>query len=308
MINIYAELLFIENLVINYFILILTSKACGNESTKKRILLGAVVGALYAFIFFVPSIQFLYSTIMKILFSCAIVMISFPIKSIRQFIKLIISFYGVSFALGGVILAGIYFTDMSGLVKNNVFYIRELSYVKVLILALMGYMMMTYLTRFFKSRALKNELISTIHIQIDGKETSVKGIMDTANFLVDPISKIPVLVVEFAALEDFLPNVFKDILKDGIVLDEIPDNIYDLGWGKRIRFIPYTSLGSDNGMLVGIKPDAICVNKDNKKYYMKNIIIGIYNGTIGNEDYSALLHPDILKEEADYEIKKVWNG
>ncbi len=307
MIDIYAELLFLENLVINYFILALSSKICGGTAKTKRLLIGAVIGALYSFVFFIPSMHFLYSTIMKIVVSCLIVSITFFPKNLKYFLKLLVSFYGSSFALGGLILAGLYFTDMNGLVKNNVFYIRELSYLKVIILAACGYLMMIYFAKIFRSRILKNEISAKVIVEVDGKKTSVKAIMDTANFLIDPISKMPVIVIEYSALKDFLPEIFQDILKDGIVLNEIPQNIYEIGWGRRLRFIPYTSLGAKNGMLIGIKPDVVCISKDKKHYFNKNIIIGIYEGNIGDEDYSALLHPDILKEDAEYEVEKAWN-
>ncbi|NLK72725.1 MAG: sigma-E processing peptidase SpoIIGA [Clostridiales bacterium] len=301
MIEIYAELLFLENIIMNYLILTITSKICGSSVTKKRLFLGAFIGALYAFVFFVPSIQFLYSTVMKILFSCLIVSISFSPHSIKYFVKLMVSFYGISFALGGLVLAGIYFTDMSGLIKNNVIYVRDLSYLKILLSAIIGYFMMIYLAKLFKYRILNNELYVNIQIEMDGKSAYVKGILDTANFLVEPISQVPVIVIEYLALQGFLPEDFKDILKS---IDMIPENIYELEWGRRLRYIPYTSLGTQNGMLVGIRPDFISIQKGNRQYNFRNIVIGIYNGTIGNEDYSALLHPDILKEEAEYEINK----
>jgi len=211
------------------------------------------------------------------------------------------AFYGISFALGGLVLAGIYFTDMSGLIKNNVIYIRDLSYLKILISAIIGYFMMVYLAKLFKYRILNNELYVNIQIEMDGKTAYVKGILDTANFLVEPISQVPVIVIEYLALQGFLPEDFKDILKS---IDMIPENIYELGWGRRLRYIPYTSLGTQNGMLLGIRPDFISIQKGDRQYDFQNIVIGIYNGTIGNKDYSALLHPDILKEEAEYEINK----
>ncbi len=307
MIDIYGELLFVENLTINYFILALSSKICGAAATKKRLIIGAVVGAVYSFVFFIPSIHFLYSTLMKIIFSCFIVVITFSPNHIKFFFKLLVSFYGSSFALGGLILAGLYFTDMNGLVKNSIFYIRDLSYLKVIILACCGYFMMIYLAKMFRKRILKSELYAEIQIEVDGKKTLVNGIMDTANFLMDPISKMPVIVIEYSALKNFLPEIFQDILREGIVLNEIPENIYEIGWGRRLRFIPFTSLGAKNGMLIGIKPDAVYIRKDRKSYSNKNIIIGIYDGSIGDEDYSALLHPDILKEDAEYDVKEVWN-
>lgn len=308
MIEVYAELLLLENLIINFFILVLASKIVGVSINKKKLILGATIGAIYSFVFFIPSVHFLYSTIMKIAFSCLIVSVSYRPNNIRTFLKLMLAFYFVSFALGGMVLAAIYFTDFSGIVQNNIFYIREISYTKLLVLILLGYLTLRYLSRIFKSRLFRNELTAEIMIEIDNKRTSLKGIVDTANFLMDPLSQMPVIVVQYSALENFLPEVFKDILKDGIILEKIPDNIYEIGWGKRLRFIPYSSLGANNGMLIGVKPDVISIIRNNKQYFINNAIIGIYEGTIHRDgDYSALLHPDILKEEAAYEIKKVWN-
>ncbi|MCG8484866.1 MAG: sigma-E processing peptidase SpoIIGA [Clostridia bacterium] len=301
MIEIYAELLFLENLFINYIILLIVSKICSVTKKKKRLILGAASGALYAFVFFIPSIHFLYSTIFKMAASILIVLISFYPIHLKGFIKLMVSFYAVSFAIGGMVLGAIYFTSMSGLIKNNIFYINQLSYFKLIFLVILGYYILKYMSCLFKEKILKKTLKVKITIEIDKKTTCITGLIDTANFLLDPISHTPVIVVEFSALEDFLPEIFKDILKNNEDISTIPDKIYELGWGRRIRFIPYSSLGAETGMLIGVKPDVIYIEKEEQSYQVNNIIIGIYNGKIkiqSDDEYSALLHPDIFKEEA----------
>lgn len=301
MIEIYAEFLFLENLFINYIILLIVSKIGSITRSKKRLIFGAAAGALYAFVFFVPSIQFLYSTIFKMIASILIVVISFYPVDLRGLIKLLVSFYAVSFAIGGMVLGAIYFTSMSGLIKNNIFYIDQLSYFKLISLVIIGYYSLKYMSYLFNQKVLKKTLKVKVTIEIEQQTTCITGLVDTANFLLDPISQTPVMVVEFSALEDFLPDVFKDILKDGESINTIPDKIYELGWGRRIRFIPYSSLGAETGMLIGVKPDVIYIEKEEQSYQVKNIIVGIYSGKIkiqNNDEYSALLHPDILKEEA----------
>lgn len=301
MIEIYAELLFLENVLINFIILLIVSKVCSMATKKKRLILGAISGALYAFVFFVPSIYFLYSTIIKMAISILIVLITFYPVSLKGLIKLIVSFYVVSFALGGMVLGVMYFTNINGLIKNNIFYINQLSYLKIIILGVLGYYLLKYMSLLFKEKILKKTLKAKITIELDGKTTSIIGLIDTANFLMDPISHTPVIVVDFSALEDYLPDIFKDILKDNENVNTIPNEIYEIGWGKRIRYIPYSSLGAETGILIGFKPDMTFIEKDNQSYKIKDIIIGIYNGKIkiqNDDEYSALLHPDILKEEA----------
>ncbi|MDF2593058.1 MAG: spoIIGA, partial [Clostridia bacterium] len=63
----------------------------------------------------------------------------------------------------------------------------------------------------------------------------------------------------------------------------------------RFRVIPFKSLGKENGMLLGFKPDEVQLMENNKLQSIKNIIIGIYNKKLSNSgEYNALIHPDIM--------------
>ena len=65
---------------------------------------------------------------------------------------------------------------------------------------------------------------------------------------------------------------------------------------SKVRILPFSSIGNENGMLVGIKVDYINILIDETSKKMKDVIIGIYNKKITkNDEYSAIFGLDILK-------------
>ena len=59
--------------------------------------------------------------------------------------------------------------------------------------------------------------------------------------------------------------------------------------------IPFKSLGNENALMIGFKPDELSIEYDNEVQTKKELIIGIYNKKLTyNGEYSALMHPDIL--------------
>ena len=65
--------------------------------------------------------------------------------------------------------------------------------------------------------------------------------------------------------------------------------------GIRIRAIPYHSLGNPNGILLGFRPDKVCICNSNSSWISaENVIIAIYQHDLHMEaTYHALLHADI---------------
>ena len=62
-------------------------------------------------------------------------------------------------------------------------------------------------------------------------------------------------------------------------------------WSNRLRLIPFTSIGKKNGLLVGVRADAIKVIIGKKDIEHKNMVIGIYQDRLSKEDKYQLLIP-----------------
>ena len=113
--------------------------------------------------------------------------------------------------------------------------------------------------------------------------------MILGNLLKEVISNLPVIIVE--------KNVLKNIIDDWVL--ENTENILN---GKflendnfdvhkyKFRIIPFSSLGNQNGLLLGFKPDNIKVYNDGE-IMEKEAIIGIYENSLsGNSnDYNAII-------------------
>ena len=68
----------------------------------------------------------------------------------------------------------------------------------------------------------------------------------------------------------------------------MPDNIKEK-YISRLRIIPFSSLGKQNGMLIGIKPDKFEVINEQIEE-KNNVIIGIYNKSLTKRgEYNALI-------------------
>lgn len=161
-----------------------------------------------------------------------------------------------------------------------------------------GFIIITTAFKNIKGKLTKKDMFCNIKININSNTVYTKAIIDTGNFLKEPITKIPVAVVE------------KDILK-GVIPEEILNNLSNIIEGKeialgeylsKIRLIPFMSLGKENGMLIGIKADGLAINTQDDIVFIKNIIIGIYDGSLSKTGkYRALIGLELLENKGGNE-------
>lgn len=131
-----------------------------------------------------------------------------------------------------------------------------------------------------------------IKVNINSKYTYINAIIDTGNFLREPITKVPVIVVEKNTLVNVIPEYILDNLDKIINGEDINLNEYT----SRVRIIPFTSLGKENGILLGLKADNVVVQLEENDININNVIIGIYNGILSkNGKYKALIGLDLLE-------------
>lgn len=295
--EVYLDILIIENIIMNYIILWVTAKFSRESTTYIRLLVSACVGAAYAALVFFPSLEVLYSIVFKILFSFVLVVIAFsPYKS-YQFLRLLSIFYTVSFIFGGAAFGLFYFSDFGVVVSNGIFYISDFPVKILLISTVISYVVIKFVWTAIQNKLSKENLYIVIDIIFDDKKINLKALIDTANSLYDPISNFPVIVVEFDAVKNLLPTEVRDIFDKSKEndLSLVTNIVSNSDWISRFRLIPFSSLGKDNGMLIGFKPDEVFIDEIERKKELKNIIIGIYNKKLSkDESYSALLHPEII--------------
>ena len=131
-----------------------------------------------------------------------------------------------------------------------------------------------------------------IKIKIGNKELKTIVIIDTGNFLREPITQKPVIVIEKEELKNAMPEYILDNLEEIIIGKDLDLGIYS----SKIRIIPFTSLGKENGILIGLKADKVVVEMKESIITINNAIIGIYNGCLTRSGkYHGLIGMDIIE-------------
>lgn len=116
---IYADIYILENLVINYFILLATSYLLKANVNSFKILLVSILGAFYSLFQFYQPLQLLYSPIGKInCFGFLCISYLFDRKNFYGFIRQFLSFYLVTIMFGGM---GFFFITFRKIVLNTLF-------------------------------------------------------------------------------------------------------------------------------------------------------------------------------------------
>ncbi|MDI6617659.1 MAG: sigma-E processing peptidase SpoIIGA [Clostridiales bacterium] len=296
----YIDVIVFENFIINFFILNITSRLSKIKTSKIKLFAGAIIGAFYIIIYFFPSLKVFFSLMMKVSVSILMIIIAFTPEKFKDFFKVLSIFYIISFAFGGAALAFLYFTG-KGTEANGIFYIKDFP-VSLLVMAFaVVSLLLIFCWDYIQDKIYNEGIIYNVFIELDKKVASFNAMLDTGNSLKDPITNNPVIVVEYDVIKPILPPAFSKLFtgseKNNINFATLyGSNENDIAC--RIRLIPFTSLGKQNGMLIGVKPDSIVLvsQKKKNKRVLKDVIVGIYNNKISSDgQYNALLYSEILR-------------
>lgn len=117
--TIYIDIIFLENLFMNYIIIYATGIIVKAPIKIIRTLLSATLGSVYAILSYISILEIYSSVFLKIILSIAIVYIAFNPKNIKTFFKQLTIFYLTSFTFGGVAFALLYFISPQKILMEN---------------------------------------------------------------------------------------------------------------------------------------------------------------------------------------------
>jgi stage II sporulation protein GA (sporulation sigma-E factor processing peptidase) len=275
---IYADSLFLINLVVNYIMLLVTAKICAARTNRLRFLGAAVLGAAYSVIVVLPVMPFLRSPLLKVAVGLLMVLAAYGSKP--RLIRHTLVFLAVSVAFGGAVMAA---SLLSGGGLNGFLTPVDL---KILILAFaVSYIVLTLV--FKRVGRHQSGGIVSLKLRHDGREVQIKALRDTGNALIDPMTGRSVIVAGVSDVTPLLPySVRKTVaglrLKDAVkVMEELAPLCT-----MRFRLIPYSAVGTTGGMLLAFKPDEIVVDGKNKA----DMLLALSPNSVSESGtYSALL-------------------
>ncbi len=295
--TIYIDIVFFENLIMNSIILIATGIILKQKLNWIRILLASSLGAIYSILSYISELKIYSNLILKIILSILIIYIAYNPQTIKKLWKSILIFYLTSFVFGGAAFAFIYIVKPQEILMKNGLFLGTYPLKTVILAAVIAFILLLAAFTIVKNKISKKDMFCDVEVELNAKTVETKAMIDTGNLLKEPITNTPVIVMEHTLLYECIPREILDNLENilGGDFGKIPEEIKK-EYISRLKLIPFSSLGKQNGMLVGIKADALRIMEEEQEYKKGNVIIGIYNKSLTKRgEYRALIGLELLE-------------
>lgn len=283
--TVYIDILFAVNLAINTSLILCTGYIIRQRGSSLRIMLSAVLGAVYSCFIFIGNIDALFSLGMRILVASLMMLTAFGTCRPFSLVKRVITFLATTLFLGMFMMCMLYFSPigirLGGVIKNGVFYFHIPTHY-MLLCSVLIYGVIYALDNIFRKKSLRQ--YSRVTLEYLGKSVELKALIDTGNMLRDPISGKKVLIAEAGKLSGLFDFDMEEIFGRDNITEGLPQGF---------RLIPFSSIGNKNGLLAAFVPDMVKVDSINQN----NIIAAVFCGKLTqSDDYNALLAPEIGAE------------
>ncbi len=286
---VYGDVLFLFNFSIDFLVLLLVGCFLHLRRRLLRLLPAALLGGGYAVLILLPDIAPFAFVFLNLLMAVLMCLIAYAPLHGAAFPKTVVLFYALSVLLGGAVqafsnlLAAFFGTDglegtISGGQKAEVF---------------MLYAVISGVVIFLAGRILsRNAGLQNITLQLEdeGKHMTLHALIDSGNFLKDPVSGKPVILVRGESVASFLPPGLTQALQYSGGGDMLPPTVR-----RKLRVILANGMGGDV-VLVGYLPDRLFLYPVNQEKNKQEIdaVLAIYDK--GERDFAgrAAIVPAIL--------------
>ncbi len=292
--TIYLDIVLFENIFLN-FIIILSTAIIGKTQIKViRIFIASLIGGLFAICNYIINLDWILGMILKLLISLIMIKISFFNCNLKKLIKQLMFFYLVSFTFGGIAFMLLFFINPQNIIIKSNHLVGSYPLKVAIISGIIGFLIFFIISKMIRNNFSKKSLLCDIEIFNNGNIKKIKTMIDTGNLLKEPISKTDVVIVEKESLKNIISKDILDNLQailQGEWLES--ENLHSY----KLKLIPFSSLGNDNGLLIGFKPDYIKIYSE-EECVRNDVLIGIYDGKLTkNNLYTSLIGIDILSKK-----------
>ena len=240
--TVYIDAVALLNFLVNFLLLYATGKLGASAVRKRRLALGALLGAVYAVLVYLPGLSFLRLFPFKLLCAAGMLVLSFGFR--RSTFRLGAVFTGVTLVLCGAVY-GVELLQGQGLnMRGNALFF-PVSFFSLLLtaaaVALACRLLLPKLTHGTNS-------IVPVKLRLKGRCVRLSALKDSGNTLQDPVSGGKVLTVYWKAACGLLPPELKLTEDDFAAPAALPLRLR----AYSPRLIPYRAVGVSSGLLLAL--------------------------------------------------------
>ena len=277
---IYSEYLFLENFLTGGLLLILTARMAGDRPGRLRILMGGLLSGAGGFTIFIPlsGVEGAATRLALVAAVCTVVFAERPLKP-KKLLNRIVLFLALTFLSGGAAMAFTLWRQIPAVSGNGALYLEPLTYGTLICLAVPAFGLTYIFVKLVRKRQMETITRGKVCLTIKGMVYSFEALADSGNSLREPLTGRPAALIDRkgAAKLSFRP--------------EDAETGRDETMADRLVVIPYKAVGTEKGILKGIRTDSITFREKE----MKGAVLAFYDGDFG--DFEVLLSREVLNEE-----------
>ncbi len=275
---IYADVLIVINVYVNYLLLILTSYISEAELNRLRAVMTSLSAGIFSLIILIPETNDFLMTVIRIVFLILIVLFAFNFKSKKLFLKILFIFLAVNFSFAGIIFALWLFVSGDNIYFYNGIVYFDIDLTFLILTTVICYLFLKVFS-YLNSRKSCRDLIYDIELYINNEKIRTKAFYDSGNSLIDPFTGEGVTIVSF------------DIIRKALKINDIED-LLNCNYCLKVHLIPCESV--NNVSLIPVfRCERLCILKDKNKNEFFNVLVGVSKNLIRNGEFGALLNGNI---------------
>ena len=238
------------NFVFDYALLWATGRLQGLATAPSRLALGAWLGAAF-FALLPPAPSPLVLALSCVGLSWLMSAAAFRARPLRALGSVVATLWAVGFVAGGAGLAAQ--NLLSGVGRHQIG--PAVSLVALMAVAVAARRQLAALTW---ARALR----VGVRLRFHRRTLVLEGLVDTGNYLVEPVEKLPVILVDPRALVPLLQPPLRELV------EELAQDPFALAarlpalapeWARRFRLVPFRAVGTERGVMAGFRADSLMV-------------------------------------------------
>lgn len=254
----YIDIFILENILLDYLVLLLTGGVLRKRMNFLRILLASFAGAAGGCILMLTPIRSMPAIFILgyLLTALLMAVLSFGISSKRMLAKEVICLCGIAFLMGGIFQA-----------------LASQFSLSVPALAFCSAGFLTLLLRGYQSARFRAQNYYDVILGLGGRTVCVRGLRDTGNHLKDPVTGKPVSILSYDAAGGLFD---KDV---------------------KMYYIPYHSIGKSSGLLPGVILDYMSIRREKDLERLDKPMIAVSKEPVNRDGkYQMILHPAVLND------------
>lgn len=275
---VYADILVLVNLLVNYFLLLATDKIIKFSPKTIKILLSAFLGALSSLYIFLPEVTLLSEIVFKITVCFVMSITAFGFKSFKRCFKAMLVLFILTCAYAGVMTALWHLLKPNGMVIHNSVVYFNISPLVLVMLTVVFYILFSVLFKIFSGTA-KYSHKCKVTVMNENKSIKLTAIIDTGNSITDVFGKSEIIIAE----KTLVKKLFSE------------NDVNEAKIKKRFRLIPCNTVSGEK-LLEGYRCDTAFIENNGKTIEIRKPILAASETPL-NDDYNAILNPQILKSD-----------